>query len=212
MTARQWFAVFATISAAFVLGDLKGSFGTRDAVRRAEAAEVMVEQAYLLRDSLTVKVDSIAEVAIKTQADYTADSLNWANERERLRGDAVAVGIEARVVEARLRALGDSAVTAMVDELEALHAEEINTMHKQVFALEADRNALLFQRAELQAEIRSLTDLNIANQRIMDEQNAAINAWREAASPPLWGRVTGALPQVGVGLAAGVLVGLWATR
>ncbi len=206
MKPRDYLGFVAALCVAFLIGTCNGSNGTDEWRIRAETAEAALPVVAIQRDSARAQSARAEAALAMSDSAYSADSLAWTEERAELvaQGDSA----ESDFVRAidQIRALGDSAVVELANESERQHvatrkadAERIASLTVQLAASEAGKRL-----AEELADTRAAENLIL--DQLVEEQGYVIDAWRRAATPSTWERVTGALPEIAVG--AGITVGV----
>lgn len=179
---------------------------------RAELAEaaiaVMADEVQELHEANVALGDTIAAQVEAWSADSVARARQIAVERR----EAVQAGEETADRFSALRAAVDDSVRVMVDSLRASYQRQINALYAELNVMNEERDALYFQRAQLLTLVAGLQAEVALDHAIMDRQANVIAMWRDAASPNFLERLVQSVPQVGLGIAGGMIVGWMVTR
>lgn len=207
MKPREFLVVGVVVVLAFMLGDCNGSSGTHDWRIRAETAEAalpamgdQVRAAKAVSDSTAREAaakDSMLSVQAERMAEYRKAEQGIARRQSQL------VATTADSIRARV----DSATAVLVTEMELAHRDALEASENRVRSLEVQLQETEASRILFRDLAAKRLDVIVKQEAVIASQDIALDAWRRAASPSIVEQITGAIPEVGLGLSAGLIGG-----
>ena len=184
--------------------------------RKVDAALAIADRAETATRLIAAQRDSArAQIELRNRLDslqrvtYTADSASWAASTDAARVRADRAFNSARVITTELRnRLTDSVTIALVDSITVETRRVVVALTDENQDLKEERASLWRQRATLQQIVMNHEDKDLLDAAQLAEQAIEIAALRSVVTPPLFGRILGALvsPELLTGVGIGVVI------